>query len=61
MYDRPLFETDDIENQGQIWNQVATQIDEGKIQSTATKTIGSINEANLMQVSREAEKRQARN
>ncbi|KIC46393.1 Zn-dependent oxidoreductase [Ruegeria sp. ANG-S4] len=48
MYTRSLFETGDMNHQSEILNQVAGLIDEGKIRSTATETLGTINASNLM-------------
>lgn len=48
MYTRSLFETGDMNRQSEILNQVAGLIDEGKIRSTATETLGTINASNLM-------------
>ncbi|AXT28620.1 zinc-binding alcohol dehydrogenase family protein [Ruegeria sp. AD91A] len=48
MYTRSLFGTGDMNRQSEILNQVAGLIDDGKIRSTATDTLGTINAANLM-------------
>ncbi len=48
MYTRSLFGTGDMKRQSEILNQVAELIDDGKIRSTATDTLGTINAANLM-------------
>ena len=47
MFTRPLFGTADIGRQGEILNEVAGLLDAGKIRSTATETLGTINAANL--------------
>lgn len=47
MYTRSLFETPDMAEQGSILNRVAGLVDEGKIQTTLTETLGTINAANL--------------
>lgn len=48
MYTRSLFQTTDIGRQSGILNQVAGLIDEGKIKTTASESLGLINAANLM-------------
>lgn len=48
MYTRSLFQTADIDRQAAILNEVAGLVDEGKIRSTATEALGTINAANLM-------------
>ncbi len=47
MFTRPLFETADIGRQGEILNEVAALLDDGKIRSTATEALGTINAENL--------------
>ncbi|MCK0143619.1 zinc-binding alcohol dehydrogenase family protein [Aliiroseovarius sp. F20344] len=47
MFTRSLFGTPDIQRQHDILNEVAELLDEGKIKSTATETIGKINAATL--------------
>jgi NADPH2:quinone reductase len=47
MFTRSLFQTADIARQGEILNEVAGLLDAGKIRSTATETLGTINAANL--------------
>ncbi|WP_170405686.1 zinc-binding alcohol dehydrogenase family protein [Ruegeria arenilitoris] len=48
MYTRSLFATGDMHRQSKILNNVASLIDEGKIRSTATETLGTICAANLI-------------
>ena len=48
MYTRSLFKTADMNRQRDILNRVARLIDDGKIKSTATQTLGTINAANLI-------------
>ncbi|WP_298936364.1 zinc-binding alcohol dehydrogenase family protein [uncultured Ruegeria sp.] len=48
MYTRSLFATGDMRRQSDILNHVASMIDEGKIRSTATETLGTICAANLI-------------
>lgn len=47
MYTRSLFGTADIARQADILNEVAALIDAGKVRSTATESLGTINAANL--------------
>jgi zinc-binding alcohol dehydrogenase family protein len=47
MFTRSMFDTADKAKQGQILDRVAALIDEGRLQSTATETLGTINAANL--------------
>lgn len=47
MFTRPLFETPDIGRQGDILNEVSALLDAGRIRSTATETVGTINAENL--------------
>ena len=47
MFTRSMFETDDIEKQGEILQQVAQLVDQQKIRSTLNQNLGNINAANL--------------
>jgi zinc-binding alcohol dehydrogenase family protein len=47
MFARPLFETPDIAEQGQLLNEVAALVDAGKIRSTVTEIAGRIDAATL--------------
>ena len=47
MYTRSLFKTNDMIRQHYILNQVAELLDAGKIRSTATEILGTINATNL--------------
>ncbi len=47
MFTRSLFGTADIERQQEILNHVSALLDEGKLRSTATETLGSINAENI--------------
>ncbi|SLN16940.1 Zinc-type alcohol dehydrogenase-like protein [Roseovarius albus] len=49
MYTRSLFGTADIAQQSVILNEVAGLIDAGKVRSTATETLGTINAETLKQ------------
>lgn len=48
MFTRPMFETADMQRQGDILNEVAALIDAGKIKSTVAESFGTINSANLI-------------
>lgn len=60
MYTRSLFGTGDMNRQSAILNQVSGLIDAGKIKSTATETLGTINAANLMKAHAIVESGQAK-
>ncbi|MEM8571437.1 MAG: zinc-binding alcohol dehydrogenase family protein [Pseudomonadota bacterium] len=60
MFTRSLFGTADMTRQGDILNQTARLIDEGKIKSTASDTLGTINAANLIEAHRILESNKAR-
>jgi NADPH:quinone reductase len=47
MFTRSLFQTADMAEQHNILNEVADLLDAGKIQSTATETLGKIDAATL--------------
>ncbi len=47
MFTRPMFATPDMARQGAILNAVAAMIDDGRLVSTATETLGLINAATL--------------
>ncbi|NUQ26972.1 MAG: zinc-binding alcohol dehydrogenase family protein [Acidobacteriaceae bacterium] len=47
MFARSMFQTADIEQQGQLLQQVATMVDSGAIRTTAGENLGIINSANL--------------
>lgn len=48
MFTRPMFETADMQRQGDILTKVASLIDAGKIKSTVAESFGTINAASLM-------------
>ena len=52
MFTRSLFGTEDIARQRHILNQVSELLDAGKIRSTATDVMGTINAANLAKAHR---------
>lgn len=60
MFTRPMFETEDMQRQGDILNEVAALLDDGKIRSTATETLGTINSENLKAAHRILESGKAR-
>ena len=47
MFTRSLFQTADMEKQGKLLNEVAKLVDEGRIKSTATDSLGKICAENL--------------
>jgi NADPH:quinone reductase len=47
MFTRSIFQTQDMAQQGEILDKIATLLDAGKIRSTATETLGTINAQNL--------------
>jgi len=47
MFTRPMFETADMQEQGNILNQIATLVDTGKIRTTLGENFGPINATNL--------------
>ncbi|MEM1078112.1 MAG: zinc-binding alcohol dehydrogenase family protein [Pseudomonadota bacterium] len=48
MFTRPMFETADVQRQGDILNEVASLIDAGTLKSTVAEQFGAINAANLI-------------
>lgn len=49
MFARPVFQTADMIEQHKLLNQVAELVDAGKVRTTLTDTMGTINAANLRQ------------
>jgi NADPH2:quinone reductase len=47
MFTRPLFSTPDMIEQHKLLNRISELVDAGKIRSTLTETVGTINAANL--------------
>lgn len=47
MFARPMFETDDMDEQGRLLNEVSRLVDEGALESTATKRFDEITADNL--------------
>ncbi|MBX9662755.1 zinc-binding alcohol dehydrogenase family protein [Novosphingobium sp.] len=50
MFTRSLYQTPDMDEQGEILNTLATLVDDGKIRTTLTETLSPINAANLKTV-----------
>ncbi|TCM69933.1 NADPH2:quinone reductase [Acinetobacter calcoaceticus] len=49
MFTRSVFQTQDMPQQAEILNQVATLVDHGKIKSTLAQNLGAINAAHIQQ------------
>lgn len=49
MFTRAMFETEDMPQQGEILRQLATLVDDGKVQTTLDAVLGPINVENLTQ------------
>tara|TARA_R110000772_G_C13304256_1_gene439193 strand:- start:2095 stop:2481 length:387 start_codon:yes stop_codon:yes gene_type:complete len=47
MFARSMFQAADMQEQGHLLNRVSELVDQGSIQTTAGKTLGSINARNL--------------
>ena len=47
MFARPMFETEDMDEQGRLLNEVSRLVDEGVLQNTATKRYDEITASNL--------------
>ncbi|HSI47385.1 MAG TPA: zinc-binding alcohol dehydrogenase family protein [Ideonella sp.] len=47
MFTRPMFETPDMQRQGELLAEVAQLVDAGRIRTTVNENFGSINAANL--------------
>lgn len=47
MFTRAIYQTPDMDEQGQILDEVAAAVDDGRIKSTATVRLGAINAENL--------------
>ena len=47
MFTRSMFQTEDMDEQGKILNQVATMVDAGTLRTTLTETLSPINAANM--------------
>ncbi|PAW78190.1 MAG: NADPH:quinone reductase [Verrucomicrobia bacterium Tous-C9LFEB] len=55
MYTRSMFGTEDIQAQHRLLNEVADLIDAGKLRTTLTRELGTINAVNLREAHREVE------
>lgn len=60
MFTRPLFETPDMAEQGELLNEVAALVDAGRIRSTITEVAGKIDAATLRRVHARIETGRAR-
>lgn len=60
MFTRSMFNTDDIDQQGQLLNEVSRLVDEGVLRTTLTEQYGTINAAHLKQVHKLIESGKAR-
>jgi len=47
MFARPMFETDDMDEQGRLLNEVSKLVDQGVLQNTATKSFAEIDANSL--------------
>jgi len=47
MFARPMFETDDMGEQGRLLNEVSKLVDQGVLQNTATKSFAEIDANSL--------------
>ena len=47
MFARPMFQTDDMDEQGRLLNEVSELIDQGAVQNTATKSFSEVTADNL--------------
>lgn len=47
MFTKSMYETEDMQSQGDLLNQVADLVDQQLLQSTMTENLGSLNPANL--------------
>jgi zinc-binding alcohol dehydrogenase family protein len=55
MYTKPVYETEDIQSQHDLLNQVGELVTQGIIQTTMTKNLGSLNTVNLAKAHTELE------
>ncbi len=60
MFTRSMFETADMEEQGQLLSSVASLVDAGKVRTTLTERLSPINAANLKRVHETLESTTAR-
>ena len=52
MFTRSLYQTDDMQAQHQLLNELADLVDQGVICTTARQNLGKINAANLIEAHR---------
>lgn len=55
MFTRSMFQTEDMQKQSELLNEVSKLVDEGKIKTTVTKVISPINAENLKRVHQQIE------
>jgi len=55
MFTRSLFQTEDMQKQSELLNEVSKLVDEGKIKTTVTEVISPINAENLKRVHQQIE------
>ena len=55
MFTRPMFDMDDIAEQGKLLNAVSTMIDDGTLVSTMTKNLGALSAKSLIAAHTEQE------
>ncbi|MEI1690840.1 zinc-binding alcohol dehydrogenase family protein [Acinetobacter nosocomialis] len=55
MFTRSMFQTEDMQKQSEVLNQVSKLVDEGKIKTTVTEVLSPINAENLKQVHQQIE------
>ncbi|MFI8123968.1 zinc-binding alcohol dehydrogenase family protein [Acinetobacter sp. ABJ-A23_2] len=55
MFTRSMFQTEDMQKQSEVLNEVSKLVDEGKIKTTVTEVLSPINAENLKQVHQQIE------
>lgn len=55
MFTRSMFQTEDMQKQSELLNEVSKLVDEGKIKTTVTEVLSPINAENLKQVHQQIE------
>ncbi|MFJ1519257.1 zinc-binding alcohol dehydrogenase family protein [Acinetobacter sp. ABJ_C1_1] len=56
MFTRSMFQTEDMQKQSEVLNEVSKLVDEGKIKTTVTEVLSPINAENLKQVHQQIER-----
>jgi zinc-binding alcohol dehydrogenase family protein len=59
MFTKPMYETEDMQSQQNLLNQVAALIDQGTVQTTMTQNVGSLKASNLAKAHAQLESGQA--